>query len=146
MSYRRRWVASGAVLLGVVIIIVMTCATTTPAARAAIVAGQVDDFEDGTTRNWQTGAGNPNPGTNVAAGGPAGADDNYLLLRANGGGSGGRLVAFNSAQWAGNYLAANVNEIEMQVNSFLITPPPPTRPRWAASARASGVRNAALCW
>ena len=123
MSYRRGRVGAGAVSLVIVIVSVMTLTTT---SARAVTAGQVDDFEDGLLGNWQTGPNNLNPGTNVSGGGPAGAEDNYFLLRANGGGSGGRLVAFNpGAQWAGNYLAANVNEIEMQVNSFVVTSPPP---------------------
>ena len=96
------------------------------AARAAVVAGQVDDFENGALQSWDTGPNNINPGVNVSGGGPAGADDNFLRLTANGGGSGGRLVAFNQDQWKGNYLAAHVDEIRMEVNSFLVASPPAT--------------------
>src|SRR5687768_9097295 len=106
MSYRRGRVGAGGVSLVIGIISVMALTTT---SALAVTAGQVDDLEDGLLGNWQTGPNNLNPGLNISSGGPAGADDNYFLLRSNGGTnvSGGRLVAFNpGAQWAGNYLAA----------------------------------------
>jgi hypothetical protein len=90
-------------------------------AGAAIIGGQVDTFEDGTLQNWQNGGfTNPNPATNVATGGPGGANDNYLRVASNGGaGAGGKLVVFNSnQQWAGDYLDADVGSIAMQVNNF----------------------------
>lgn len=90
-----------------------------PSVRAAIVLGQVDDFEDGTLHDWSNGgATNPNPATNVASGGPGGAADNFMLVSANGQlGAGGKLVVFNSLQWAGNYLAAGVDGISMQARN-----------------------------
>jgi hypothetical protein len=48
----------------------------------AVTVGQVDTFEDGTTQGWVAGvlgAVHPVPPAN-ALGGPAGANDNYLLL------------------------------------------------------------------
>jgi hypothetical protein len=87
-------------------------------ARAAVIAGQIDNFEDGTLQNWTAGATNPNPPTNIATGGPAGANDSYLRLVSNGLSAGGKLVAFNpGAQWAGDYIAAGVGAIQMQVNN-----------------------------
>jgi hypothetical protein len=90
-------------------------------AGAAIIAGQADDFEDGTIQDWFAGgASNPNGPSNVATGGPAGAGDNYMLLRANGAGSaGGKLVVLNAAQWGGDYLAGvGVSAIDMHVNNL----------------------------
>src|SRR4051812_8375346 len=85
----------------------------------AIQAGQVDTFEDGTVDGWASGAANPNPPVLVASGGPGGAGDHYLLLRANGNaGAGGKLVGFGGDQWNGNYLAANVTSIGMDVANF----------------------------
>ena len=102
--------------------LVLICAMP---ARSAVTQGQVDDFENGTLFNWHTGVNNPNPETNVSSGGPAGANDNYMRLTSNGGGAGGRVVVFNdNMQWSGDFLAAHVDEIQMQVNSFLIAPPP----------------------
>jgi hypothetical protein len=88
----------------------------------AVTPGQIDTFEDGTTQGWITallGSPNPAPPVNVPTGGPAGMDDNFLLLTSFGGnGPGSRLSGINLAQWAGNYLAAGVNTISMDVNNL----------------------------
>jgi len=104
--------------LGVAVLVSwMMQAATTP-VRAAVAVGQTDDFEDGTTLNWR-GATGPLAPANVASGGPSGADDNFLRLTSSGASTaGGKLVAFNFDQWAGNYLAAGINAIEMQVNNL----------------------------
>jgi hypothetical protein len=86
----------------------------------AVTITQVDTFEDGTTQGWGVGAGpSPTPPVNVADGGPGGTGDNYLLLTATGGnGPGSKLGAFNTAQWAGDYIAAGITQIGMQVKNF----------------------------
>jgi hypothetical protein len=88
-------------------------------APAAVIAGQVDNFEDGSLRNWSGGTNNPNAPVNIATGGPGGVNDNYLRLSSNGGTSaGGKLVAFNpGAQWSGDYITAGVDSIQMQVSN-----------------------------
>ena len=98
---------------------VLAAAATFP-ATAAIVSGQVDVFEDGTLESWDAGNfRSPNPPVNIATGGPAGAGDSFLRLTSNGSGfAGGKLVAFNINQWAGNYLAADIDSIRMQVNNL----------------------------
>jgi hypothetical protein len=91
---------------------------------AAVVIGQVDDFEDGTTQGWVVAFGPaggvpPAPPQVVGTGGPQGAGDGYLLLSAVGGaGPGGRLTAGNLSQWTGDYLAAGVDRIDMWVNNL----------------------------
>lgn len=45
----------------------------------AIVVGQIDDFQDGSTQGW---GGYAVP-TNVPTGGPSGAGDKYLKLTSN---------------------------------------------------------------
>lgn len=86
---------------------------------AAVTLGQQDDFEDGTTQGWSAGAVHPAPPANVPSGGPAGVDDSYLQLTSLGGtGAGNSLVVFNGLQWAGNYVAAGVTGIAMDVNNF----------------------------
>jgi hypothetical protein len=91
-------------------------------AGAAIVSGQVDDFEDGGVQNWEAGSQNPHGPTNILSGGPDGVGDNYLRLVSDGSGSGGTLVVFNERhQWAGNYLGAGVSSIQMQVKNFGMT-------------------------
>lgn len=91
-------------------------------APGAVTIGQTDNFEDGTTQGWVTallGAASPVPPTNVATGGPAGADDNYLRLSSLGGaGAGSRLVGINPTQWGGDYTAAGVVAISMDVNNL----------------------------
>lgn len=94
-----------------------------PASSAsAVVSGQVDTFEDGTTQGWVVallGAPHPAPPTNVASGGPAGSDDNYLLVTAVGGaGAGSKLSVINPAQWTGNFIMAGIGFIEMDLNNF----------------------------
>ena len=80
----------------------------------------VDDFQDGTTMGWFVpDPGNPVPPVNVATGGPAGAGDAYLQLRALGGAnSGSRLSVLNESQWTGDYLAGGVEGIAMDVKNF----------------------------
>lgn len=111
MVYTRHAVAA-------VVAVIFMAIQATP-ARGAIVPGQVDTFEDGTLHGWFNGGlTSPNPASNVLTGGPDGADDNYMRVTSNGqGGAGGKLVVYNIQQWAGDYSAAGVNAIEMQVNN-----------------------------
>lgn len=75
-------------------------------AALAFDGTEDDDFEDGTTMNWQEGPPSPNPPVNVADGGPGGAGDNYLENFSSGEfGAGGRMAMFNPVQWAGDYNA-----------------------------------------
>ena len=80
-----------------------------------------NNFEDGSTQGWGIGnsAGHPNPPTNVATGGPDGADDNFLQTQANGGaGAGSRLAFFNeSADWTGDYAGDGVTGITATANN-----------------------------
>jgi hypothetical protein len=95
----------------------LAAAAAMPAA-AAVQLGQVDDFQDGSFELWDAGLNNPYGPINIPAGGPGGAADRYLQLASGGAGSGGRLVAFNfNQQWSGDYLAAGVTSVRMQVNN-----------------------------
>lgn len=63
-----------------------------------VTAGQIDDFENGTTMNWTDG-GSSVPPVNIASGGPLGASDNYLSDPSlGGGGPGSKMVMFNDQQ------------------------------------------------
>lgn len=75
----------------------------------AIVLGQVDDFEDDTVMSW-SGGSNP---VNIASGGPSGGADNYLQISA----VGGNLGARNDSQWLGDWLAAGVTRVEMDLRN-----------------------------
>jgi len=85
-------------------------------AHGAITFGQIDNFQDGTTMGWAEGPASPNPPTNVPAGGPRGAGDAYLQnVSGGGGGAGGKMVMFSGSQWAGNYNAAGVTQLDASV-------------------------------
>jgi hypothetical protein len=77
---------------------------------AQISAGQINDFQDGTTQGWSNGVASPNPPINIPDGGPNGAGDRFLREVSSGGsGSGSRLVVFNDEnEWQGNYSAQNI--------------------------------------
>jgi hypothetical protein len=90
--------------------------------RADPAPGQIDTFQDGTARNWFTGGGPSGqpatPPAVISTGGPGGAGDAFMSLIALGGnGPRSRLTVANSTQWAGNYVAAGVTLIEMDVNN-----------------------------
>jgi hypothetical protein len=83
-----------------------------PAAVQALTFGQIDNFEDGTVQSWAEGGISPNPPVNVATGGPAGVDDNYLQNDSSGGfGEGSKQIMFNKVQWTGDYNVAGVTAI-----------------------------------
>lgn len=89
------------------------------APAAAVTLGQIDDFQDGTTQGWTSGPINPNPPINVPDVGPAGPGDDSLQITSTGVfGAGGRFVAFNGAQWAGDYLTAGVDMIVLDINNI----------------------------
>ena len=91
-----------------------------PATTHALTLGQLDDFQDGSAQNWQTGAG---PIGNVASGGPGGAGDHYIQYSSSGGfGADGRMVIFNTAQWQGNYTGAGITSIAMDLNNLGLQP------------------------
>ena len=90
-----------------------------PGAAHAVTLGQIDTFDDGTTMGWFVPGVSPNPPANEPSGGPAGAGDAYLKLVATGGsGPGARLSVLNASQWTGDYVAAGVTTIRMDVNNF----------------------------
>jgi hypothetical protein len=108
-----KWLTATLVVLGSLVV---------SRESGALAIGQTDDFEDGTTQGWTTallGASNPAPPVNVSTGGPAGSGDSFLALTSLGGsGAGSRLVVINPAQWAGDYTAAGVAWISMDLNNF----------------------------
>ena len=83
----------------------------------AISFGQLDTFQDGTTNGWETGQFAPAV-ANISTGGPAGVGDRFIQLTADGSGAGGRLVGFNFTTWAGNYIAAGVTAISIDLRNF----------------------------
>ena len=92
-----------------------------PATLAAqVTAGQQDTFEGGTTQGWVVGdPTHPLPPSVVPTGGPGGADDAYLLLQSTGvAGPGGRLSAINFTQWTGNWRAAGIGSLQVDLANF----------------------------
>jgi hypothetical protein len=91
-------------------------------AQAANI-DQLDDFEDNTLQGWAMGV--PTVTENfmsiVADGGPDGVGDSYLAVRSDSSiirGGGQRLTFFNRQQWAGNYTAAGITAIAMDLKNF----------------------------
>jgi hypothetical protein len=103
--------------------IAATVAAAVASPAQAVTLGQTDTFS-GSIQGWFAGGGPgggipPDPPSVVGGGGPGGAGDSYMLVTANGTfGPGGRLVAMNGSQWAGNYLAAGVSAISMDLRNF----------------------------
>ena len=79
----------------------------------AVTYDQVDDFQDPNAgpAGWRGAAGGTARPLRVADGGPGGAGDAYLriaTLRYH-------LATKNTDQWTGNYLAAGIGAIEMDL-------------------------------
>jgi hypothetical protein len=96
-----------------------------PSKASGASIGIKDTFQDGTTDGWFAGGGPgggvpPVPPHVVATGGPEGAGDQFLQITSNGvtGTPGSRLVALNAAQWAGDYLAAGITAIGMDLKNL----------------------------
>ncbi len=94
-----------------------------PLAAQAVLLGQVDDFEDGTTQSWAEGIVSPNPPTNMATGGPSSVNDNFMHNESSGGnGAGSKMAVFNTDQWTGDYNAAGVTSITADLINLGSTP------------------------
>jgi hypothetical protein len=98
-------------------------------ASSAIAVGQIDNFQDGTTSNWSNGniIGTVSV-TNIATGGPAGAGDRYIQVTADGSTSGGKLTSFNRDQWLGDYVAAGITaiDVDLGIENIRAVPEPRT--------------------
>ncbi len=93
------------------------------APAMAVTLGATDTFEDGSTEGWSTGDPSPNPPLAIADGGPGGAGDGFLLLTSTGvSGPGGKLVAWPGNEFRGNYLAAGVTALAMDLRNLGTTP------------------------
>lgn len=80
-----------------------------PASAGAVTLGQIDTFQDGGVAGWNA-PGNNTFVTNVPNAGPAGVGDNALNVQAD-----LRFVDFNIAQWTGDYIAAGVTRISLDI-------------------------------
>jgi len=92
-------------------------------SAAQIAVGTFDGFQDGTTQGWVASLGfgiPPVPPAAIANAGPTGAGDFALRLTATGSpnGAGGKLVVNNvDSRWTGDYAAAGVDAIMVDVNN-----------------------------
>ncbi|PWU20084.1 MAG: hypothetical protein C5B50_04820 [Verrucomicrobia bacterium] len=86
-----------------------------PRLCAGITFGQTDTFQDGSTDGWGDPAGNS---SNISTGGPGGAGDRYMQVVSGSFGGSSHMVTFNDSQWLGNYTAAGVTEVTMNLKNF----------------------------
>lgn len=73
---------------------------------AALAAGLLDNFQNGSLQNWSSGVNQP-------SGGPGGGGDRYLELTA----ASAPLSMTNEYQWAGNAITAGMDHIDVDVNN-----------------------------
>ena len=81
-----------------------------PSASRGITLGQIDTFEANSASGWVA----PHF-VQILTGGPGGASDHYLMSFPGGSGPNIQLTFDNRIQWSGNYLAAGVTGIEMDL-------------------------------
>ncbi len=81
-----------------------------------VTLNQVDTFQS-SKNNWTDGHAGDNLVV-VANGGPNGAGDSYLQLSSGTFGGEPRLITFNQNQWTGNYVAAHINSVSMELKDF----------------------------
>jgi hypothetical protein len=89
-------------------------------ALSQVSPNQVDDFEDGSTENWVEAASSAAQAENISSDGPAGVNDNYLrdYTTQAPGGPGSRMIIRNLTQWSGNFTAAGVESVTMDVRAL----------------------------
>lgn len=87
-------------------------------SAGAVSLGQVDDFSSGTA-GWSSGVANPFPPVVLPGGGPGGAADPFLAVASTGAfGPASKLVVLAGPQWGGDYLAAGVTALRMDLANF----------------------------
>ena len=97
----------------IMILILLAAVNFLTAASLSITPNQVDDFQDKTTQNWTSGSLNPVQPVVLSEGA------NFFLRTVSSGTltAGGKLVFYNSTQWTGNYITANITSISMRVRN-----------------------------
>jgi hypothetical protein len=99
-----------------------TSRTVNLRVQGEIVLGQMDDFEDETTRNWFFGSDNgPSAGT-PTLGSDTITGNKFLLVDADGSNMDGKLVIQNDNQWSGDWSAAGIKNIEMDLKNLSAHP------------------------
>ena len=84
----------------------------------AVMLDQVDNFQPPGVAGWTVGKPDVHaaPPKWIVNGGPTGTLDNFLQVQGFGGeGAGSKPNMFNTQQWAGDYLAARITAIELDM-------------------------------
>jgi hypothetical protein len=92
------------------LLLVAAILLVSPSITLGITLGQVDTFESGIA-GWNYSALTTLPG------GPAGSNDHYLAVYGGLGSSNFRIEPGNAIQWSGNYVAAGVTAITMDLKN-----------------------------
>ena len=108
-----------------------------PSTSRGITLGQIDTFEANSASGWVAPAFDQ-----ILTGGPGGASDHYLMSFPSGSGPNIELTFNNSIQWSGNYLAAGVTGIEMD----LINPSSRAMQVRVAFRNPAAIRYEQLLW
>ncbi len=94
---------------------------------SAVSVSQMDRFTDGTLQGWRMGKflTTQQNMQNIATGGPAGSGDAYLQVISDQTDpiDGNKITFFNKSQWAGDYVAAGISAIAIDLNNFNSTAP-----------------------
>jgi len=102
--------------LGAVALVVLLSGTS---VDASVTLGQSDSFSTSDTLGWTMGFNQIIPPAVVSTGGPQGVSDGYLQIVSTGGGSANsKLVMFNQIQWTGDFIAAGVTRINLDMANF----------------------------
>ena len=85
--------------------------------RAAVTLHQVENFSG--IHAWTSGDPNPNPPVIQPDAGPLGSGDSALRVSSNGGNfAGGRLVVYNESLWTGDYTAAGILSLAVDLRNL----------------------------
>jgi hypothetical protein len=98
------------------VLLVVPIVVTLARVAECVTLNQIDTFQ-GSKNNWTDGHAGDNLAV-IANGGPNGAGDGYLQVSSGSAGGEPRLITFNQNQWTGNYIAAHVKSISMELKNF----------------------------
>ena len=90
-------------------------------AALAVSVDLVDANWDSTLLGWEMGSTTVTDANmaSIADGGPAGTGDSFLQVLSTGSaGAGGRMTFYNRTQWTGNFTAAGITAIAMDLNNI----------------------------
>ncbi len=120
---RRAWLADMRTIRSSAALLFAALCATLAGPPAFAIPAAVQDFEGGTTAGWVSGGGGgfgPVVGSPVVVGnGRNGANDHYLQVTSLGGtGPGSRLTTINRSEWDGDFTAAGLTNVTMDLRNF----------------------------